>query len=114
MTNPIPPAVPIAPGVLAHVSVKVLSIDAIAQTASIRVVDNNGAFLTAAVTLPYGVITPVEFAVVIGDVLESTDAKKTTGVVRWTDGLLWSESPTGVPNRSTAGWTKIGNIVIPS
>lgn len=113
MTNPVPPVVPIAPGVLANVTVKVLAVNAAAQTATIRVVDNNGAFLTVAVDLPFGVITATEFGVVVGDVLESADEKQTTGVVRWTDGLMWSESPTGVPSRSTAGWRKIGNIAIP-
>lgn len=113
MTNPVPPNVPIAPGVKANVSVLVLTVNEVAQTASIRVVDNNGAFLTAAVTLPYGVITAVEFAVTNGDVLESTDAKQITGVVRWTDGIMWSYSPTGVPSQSTAGWKKIGSVVIP-
>lgn len=106
------PVVPIAPGVLANVSVRVISADPVAQTAVIRVVDNNGAFLTAVVTLPYGVITATQFAVVIGDVLEATDAKQTTGVVRWTDGLMWSESPSGSPAHSTIGWKKIGNITI--
>lgn len=112
MTTPTPAVVPIAPGVLANVSVKVLTVDPAAQTASIRVVDNNGAFLTAAVTLPFGVITAVEFGVVVGDVLESTDAKQTTGVVRWTDGLMWSASPSGVPAYSTAGWKKIDHVTI--
>lgn len=115
MTQPIPavPAIPIVAGVLANVSVKVISADPVAQTAVIRVIDNNGGFLTAAVTLPYGVITATEFAVVIGDVLESADAKQTTGVVRWTDGLMWSASPSGSPAYSTAGWRKIGAVAIP-
>jgi hypothetical protein len=117
MTNPTPipstPPIPIAAGVKANVSVLVISTDIAAQTAVIRVVDNNGAFLTPAVTLPYGVITAVEFPVVVGDVLESTDGKQTTGVVRWTDGLSWSESPNGQSTaRPTTGWRRLGNFPI--
>ena len=111
-TVPTPP--PIAPGVIANVSARVLTVDNEAQTASVRVIDNNGGYLTPAVTLPFGVITPVQYSVQIGDVLESTDAKRNTGVVRWTDGLMWSESPTGIPARSTAGTRKIGSIAIPA
>lgn len=112
MTQPVP-AIPIVAGVLANVSVKVISADPVASTAVIRVIDNNGGFLSAQTTLPWGVITATQFAVVIGDVLESADAKQTTGVVRWIDGLMWSPSPSGVPAYSTAGWRKIGSVAIP-
>lgn len=108
MTAPTPPLVP---GVLADVTVKVISLDnaAVPPTATIRVVDNNGGFLTVAVPLPQGVVRPVAFAVALWDVLESTAPAKNTGVVRWLseDGLSWSESPSGVPARSTIGWTKL-------
>lgn len=118
MTNPTPipstPPVPIAPGVIANVRSQVISINEAAQTAVIRVVDNNGNFLTVAVTLPYGVITAVEFPVVQGDVLESTDGSQTTGVVRWTDGFQWSEKPSGAGARPTAGWKKLGTFALPA
>jgi hypothetical protein len=109
MTQPIP----VAPGVIADVSVLVLSVNEGTQQASIRVIDNNGGFLTVAVSLPLGVIKPKSFQVVVGDVLESTDGKQITGLVRWTDGLMWSPSPSGVPANQTTGWRKLGNFVIP-
>lgn len=106
---------PLAPGVLADVRVKVISLDNVAVTATIRVVDNNGGFITAPVPLPQGVVRPIAFAVSLGDVLESTGAAKSTGVVRWLseDGLMWSESPLGEPARSTVGWTKLGTFPLP-
>lgn len=119
MTSPTPvPVVPIpvVAGVLATVPVKVLSVNTVDQTASIRVIDLNGNFLASipAVSLPLGVVTATEFAVTVGDVLEQNDAKQTTGVVRWTDGVMWSPSPSGAPAYSTAGWRKIGNVTIPA
>ncbi len=110
MTQPIP----VAAGVLADVTVLVLSVNEATQTASVRVVDNNGGFLTVAVPLPLGVIKPKAFQVVIGDVLESTDGKATTGLVRWTDGLMWSASPSGTPALPTTGWRKLGNFTLPT
>lgn len=107
-----PPPIPLAPGVIAHVQSRVISVDNVADTAVIRVVDNNGAFLTVPVTLPQGVLTAVQFGVQIGDVLESADAKQQTAVVRWTDGLLWSYSPSGVPALETGGWRKIGAVAL--
>jgi len=107
--------VPVAPGVIADVAVLVISVDSGAGTAVVRVIDNNGAFLSPNATLPVGVIRPVSFAVAIGDVLEELNPGQRTGVVRWVDpgGLMWSESPTGVPARPTAGWKRIGTFVIP-
>jgi hypothetical protein len=112
MTAPIVPseAVPVAPGVLADVQVLVISVDSVAGNAVIRVVDNNGNFLSPNATLPIGVIRPTQFQVVEGDVLEHSTPEAETAVVRWTDGLQWSESPSGVPARSTQGWKKLGNF----
>ena len=113
MTSPTPP--PLAVGVLADVTVKVTAIDNVAMTATIRVIDNNGGFITAAVPLPQGVVRPIAFAVALGDILESTTSAKETGVVRWLseDTLMWSYSPSGIPARSTVGWTKLGNFPLP-
>lgn len=111
MTSPIP----IAPGVIADVAVKVITTDNVAQTATVRVIDNNGGFLTVAVALPQGVIRPTQFSVVLGDVLEQLGIDQRTAVVRWVsaDGQQWSESPTGVPGRDTLGWKRIGTFSLP-
>lgn len=112
MTSPTPP---LAPGVLANVTVRVISVDDVAVTATVRVVDNNYNFLTPPVALPQGVVHPTAFAVVLGDVLESTQPAKRTGVVRWLseDTLMWSEAVNGEGARATAGWVKLGNFPLP-
>jgi hypothetical protein len=101
--------VPVAPGVVADVPVLVISVDQVAQTAVIRVIDNNNNFLTPAVALPVGLIKPTAFQVSVGDVLEQATPEARTAVVRWVnDAGQWSESPTGVPGRDTVGWRKLG------
>lgn len=106
---------PLVAGMIANVTAKVLSVDNVAVTASVRVIDNNGNFLSPAVTLPQGVVIPVQFQVVLGDVLQSTDAVQRTAVARWVDaaGQSWSESPTGIPARDTIGWIRLGNFPLP-
>lgn len=112
MTSPTPPLVV---GVLADVTVRVVSIDDVAVTATVRVVDNNQNFLTPAVALPQGVVRPTTFAVSLGDVLRSTTPAQQTAVVCWLspDNLMWSESPSGTPARNTAGWVRLGNFPLP-
>lgn len=106
--------IPIAPGVIADVPVLIISVDNVAGTAVIRVVDNNGNFLSPNATLPVGVIKPVAFQVSIGDVLEQATPEQRTAVVRWVNGTgQWSESPSGVPGRDTVGWRKLGSFPIP-
>lgn len=105
----------VVPGVIADVAVKVISVDPVALTATVRVVDNNGGFITPAVALPIGVIRPVQFVVAVGDVLEQSSSEQRTAVVRWINatGTEWSESPSGVPARDTIGWKRIGTFVLP-
>lgn len=104
----------VVPGVVADVAVKVISVDDVALTASVRVIDNNGTFITVAVSLPQGVIRPVQFNVALGDVLEQVTPEQRTAVVRWLDpvGQMWSESPTGVPARDTIGWKRLGTFAL--
>lgn len=99
-------------GVIADVAVKVISVDVPTQTASCRVIDNNGGFLSPAFTLPLGVIRPVKFVVALGDVLEQVDPGQRTAVVRWIDAAAtsWSESPSGAPNHDTNGWKRLGTF----
>lgn len=105
----------LVPGVIADVAVRVISVDTVAGTASVRVIDNNGGFLTVAVTLPSGVVRATQFPTALGDVLEESLPTKRTAVVRWVGngGQTWSESPSGVPARDTLGWQKIGNFPLP-
>lgn len=106
--------IPIAVGVVATVPVLIQSVDPVAATAVIRVVDNNGNFLSPAATLPTGILTPVAFQVSIGDVLEQATPEARTAVVRWVNNTgQWSESPTGVPGRDTVGWRKLGTFPLP-
>ena len=102
-------------GVVATVQVRVISVDTVAGTAVIRVIDNNGVPLSPNATLPIGVITPTQFPTALGDVLEEVAPTKRTAVVRWVsdNGQAWSESPSGVPARDTLGWQKIGNFPLP-
>ncbi len=115
MTQPTPPTVPIpvAAGVVADVPVLVLSVDQVAQTATVRVIDNNNNFLTVAVPLPIGIVKAKAFQVSVGDVLESANDARQTAVVRWVNGAgQWSESPLGVPGRDTVGWRKLGSFAV--
>lgn len=102
-------------GMIAEVSAKIISVDSVAVTATVRVIDNNGTFLSPAVTLPQGVVTPVQFTVALGDVLEQGDPNRRTAVVRWVDatGFSWSESPSGIPARDTIGWNRLGTFPLP-
>lgn len=109
------PDIPLVPGVIADVAVKVITVDNTAMTATVRVIDNNGGFLTVAVSLPQGVIRPTQFQTALGDILEQVSPEQRTAVVRWVsaDGQQWSESPTGVPGRDTIGWKRIGTFPLP-
>lgn len=104
----------VAAGIIADVTVRVISADLINGTAVVRVIDNNGGFITAAVTLPIGVVKPTQFPVVVGDVLEQVAPDQRTAVVRWVSGTgeTWSESPTGVPGRDTIGWRRLGSFAL--
>ena len=107
-------AIVIAAGVIADVAVRVISVDNTAGTCVIRVIDNNGGFLSPNFALPMSVIRPVAFEVALGDVLEELATGQRTAVVRWVDGVgQWSESPTGVPPRDTLGWRKLGTFPLP-
>lgn len=111
MTSPIP----LAPGVIADVSVLVISVDTGAGTAVVRVIDNNGVFLSPNATLPVGVVRPVAFPASVGDVLEEVSPAQRTGVVRWVDtaSFMWSEAVNGAGARPIAGWKKIGVFPLP-
>lgn len=103
--------IPLVPGVIADISALVISVDNTAATCVVRVVDNNGNFLSPNATLPQGVVRPVAFQVSVGDVLEHANTQQETAVVRWVNGAgSWSESPTGVPGRDTVGWKKLGTF----
>ncbi len=101
-----------APGNLGEVTVRVISVDIGAGTASVRVLDNNGSPITPPATLPLGVIRVIVVPAVIGDVLESVD-NGITAVVRFVDAgdtTRWSPSASGTPLRSTEGWVKVGTF----
>jgi hypothetical protein len=99
-------------GATATVRVVIISADHGASTVSVRVVDDNGAFLTPAVTLPMGNVRVTGLPVAVGDVLEDlTDGR--TAVVRWVDAanpLRWSPSVSGVPVLSSLGFKKVGTF----
>lgn len=105
----------VAPGVIADVAVRVMTVDTEAATAVVRVVDNNYVPILGNATLPIGIIRPTQFPTAVWDVLQSTKPTQETAVVRWVsaNGQLWSESPTGSPARQTIGWQKIGTFTPP-
>jgi hypothetical protein len=102
-------------GATADVRTVIVAVDQVAQTANVRVVDDNGTPLTAAVTLPMGVVRVVGVPVVVGDVLEEITTGR-TAVVRFVDPtnpIRWSPAESGTPLLSSQGWKKIGTFVIP-
>jgi hypothetical protein len=103
----------LVPGVIADVAVLVTAVDTGAGTATVRVVDNNNQPITAATTLPAGIVRPVAMVVAVNDVLESL-ADQTRAVVAWIDPLdarRWAPSPSGAHPQSSMGWRKIGMFV---
>jgi hypothetical protein len=102
----------VIPGVIATVRVQVLSVDNVAGTASIEVIDANQAGIAGPATLPIGVITPIQIPINVHDVLRNTE-NGLTAVVEWidpTNAFNWSASANGFNPFSSLGWTKIGTF----
>jgi hypothetical protein len=100
------------PGVIVTVRAAVTAVAGDGLTASVRVVDDNGGFLTAAVPLPAGILTVVSIPLTVGDVLEKSDTGA-SAVVRWvapTNNTQWSPAVSGSPAWSSLGWRKIGTF----
>jgi hypothetical protein len=100
-------------GITAEVRVVVTAVDQGAQTVAVRVVDDNGVPITAAVTLPMTLVRVVGVPITVGDVLEKLDDGR-TAVVRWvspTDPSQWAPSTSGTPALSSLGWKKVGTFV---
>jgi hypothetical protein len=109
-------------GAIGDVRVAIVSVDNVATppTVGVRVIDDNGAFVTAAVTLPQTLVKVTGPVVAVGDVLENiVDTRLpvgTTAVVRWVDPTApfrWSPSIGQTPVLSTQGWRKIGTVTLP-
>lgn len=100
-------------GITAEVLVIIVAVDQGAQTCGVRVIDDNQQPITAAVTLPMGLVHPVGFPITVNDVLEEASTGR-TGVVRWVDPnepSHWSPAVSGTPNLTSLGWKKVGTYV---
>jgi hypothetical protein len=109
-------------GAVADVRTAITAVDntATPPTATVRVIDDNGNFVTPNVVLPQTLVRVTGVVVAVGDVLENISDSRlpigTTAVVRWVDPLQpfrWSPSLSQTPALSSQGWKKIGAVVLP-
>lgn len=110
-----------AVGVIGKVQVRVTAEDTVAGTVTVRLIDNNGAFVgSGSVTIPQSLLEVTTYSVAVGDCLEAVDPPEkipegTTFVVRWidpSDASVWSPSASGSPAWSTSGFVDRGDAVI--
>jgi hypothetical protein len=104
--------VALVPGMIVKVRCVVTTVDVPVGSCAIRLIDNNGAPITAAVTVLQSLVEVVEMPVAVNDVLRETSSG-VTAVVQWVDPanpLRWSPSATGQLDRLTTGWQKIGTF----
>lgn len=111
-------------GSVGLVRVRITAVDDVANSCSLRMIDNNGNFITAQVT---GIaqslveITGVPM-VALNDVLECISTTESvpvgvTVVVRWVDNtnpadVRWSPAEDGSPEFGLGGWKKEGTATL--
>ena len=104
----------ISNGMVVSVRAIVTAVDNTANTATIRVLDNNNNPISDPYPFPQGVMTVVGTPFAVNDVVQNVDDGQ-TAVVRWvssTDGLQWSPAASGANPIVAYNWRKVGTATI--